>query len=104
MNELRVRALGPAPRGLILLAGKDGHRYRNLDALGVEKAALVFPIEAGRGDYGVRQPVERDVVEDLVPGQLARGAGGSGESGKDRRRRLAVGVIVVQQPGGEPDR
>ena len=43
IEELGIGPLGPAPRSLILLAGEDGHRHRNRDALGVEKAALVFP-------------------------------------------------------------
>jgi hypothetical protein len=58
---------------LILLAGKDGHGHRNRDALGVEEATLVFPIEARRRDPGVGQPIQRDVVQDLVAGQVADG-------------------------------
>src|SRR3954468_20277698 len=44
MYEVRIRPLGPAPWGLILLARKhaDGDGDRN--ALGVEEPALVFPV------------------------------------------------------------
>src|ERR1051325_2072322 len=44
VDELGIRLLGPAPRRLILLAWKDRHGYRDLDAFDVEKAALIFPI------------------------------------------------------------
>ena len=103
VDELGIRPLCPTPRRLILLAGKDAHGHRDGDALGVEKAALVFPIETRRRDPRVRQPVERDVVEDLVARQFARGARGPVQSRGDRRRRLAVSVIVVEQPGGQAD-
>jgi hypothetical protein len=103
INELGVGPLGPAPRGLILLAGKDGHRHRNGDTLGVEEATLIFPIEARRRDTRIRQPIERDVVEDLIPRQLARGARRPVQSRGDRCRRLAISIIVVEKPSGEAD-
>ena len=40
VNELGIGALGPAARSLILLAGKNTHRHRNLNALGIEEPAL----------------------------------------------------------------
>src|SRR5215203_193548 len=70
IDQLRIRPLGPASRSLILLAGKDAHGHRNGDALGVEKAALIFPVESRGGNSRVRQPIERDVVEDLVTRQF----------------------------------
>ena len=76
---------------------------RGWDALGVEEAALVFPIEAERAEIpSVRQPIERDVVEPLVTRKLTRGARGPVRAG-DRRRWLAVGVIVVEAPGSQAD-
>ena len=104
VDELGIGALGPTPRGLILLARKDTHRDRDGDALGVEESALVFPIETRRRDPRVGQPVQRDVVEDLVTRQFARGARGTLQSRGDRRRRLAVRVVVVEQPGRQADR
>ena len=70
-DEVGIGLLRPTPRGLILLSRKDGYSHRNLDAFGVEKAALVFPIETRRRDARVRQPVQSDVVEDLVTCQFA---------------------------------
>jgi hypothetical protein len=66
-----IRALGPAPWGLIELVGKDADGERNRDGLGVEEVRLVLPVETSRGNPRVRQPVERDVVEDVVSGQGA---------------------------------
>ena len=75
VDQLRVGTLGPAARCLILLAGEHADRHGHRNPLGVEEAALVFPIEARRRDARVGQPVERDVVEHLVARQLTRGAG-----------------------------
>src|SRR6185437_7980334 len=103
MDEFGVRALGPTPRGLILLARKNAYSHRNGDALGVEKAALVLPIETRRRDPRVCQPIKRDVVEDLVTRQFAGGARGPIQSRGDRRGRLAISIIVVEKPGGQAD-
>jgi hypothetical protein len=62
VDEVGIGPLCPTARGLILLTRKDTHSHWNGYALGVEKAALVFPIETGRRDSRVRQPIERDVV------------------------------------------
>jgi hypothetical protein len=70
VDELRVRLLGPAPRRLVELHGEDGHGGGHGGALDVEEAEFVLPVEPSRGDPGVRQPRERDVVEDLVPGEV----------------------------------
>ena len=103
MDEFGIRPLCPTPRGLILLARKDAHGYRNGDALGVEKAAFIFPVETRRRDSRVRQPITRDVVEELVTREFARGARGPVQSRGDRRGRLAFSIIVVEKPGGQAD-
>src|SRR5215218_8719890 len=103
VDELGIGLLGPAARGLILLAGKDAHGHRNRDALGVEKATPVFPIQTRCRDPRVRQPIKRDIVEDLLTRQFARGARGPVQSRGDRRSRLAASIIVVE-PGGQADR
>src|SRR5215203_6763064 len=103
INKFWISALCPAPRGFILLAGKDRHRHRNGDAFCVEEPALVFPIQARRRDTGVCQPVKRDVVEYLVTRQLTSCAGRSVESRSDGGGRLAIGVIVIEKPGSEAD-
>ena len=103
VDEVGVGLLCPAARRLILLAGKDGDGNRDGHALHVEKATFVLPVKARRRDPRVRQPVQRDVVEDLVTRQFARGARGSVQSRDDCRGGLAVGVVVVEKPGGQAD-
>src|SRR5580700_5247903 len=71
VNEVVVGPLGPAPRGLIELAREDAHASGDGDVLGVEEAEFVVPVETTRRNPSVGQPVERDVVEDLVAGKLA---------------------------------
>ena len=73
INELAIRPLRPTARGLIVLAGEDAHGSRDSDVDGVVKIELAFPIEARRRNRRIRQPVERDVVEDVVSGKVAWG-------------------------------
>src|SRR5207248_4857085 len=72
VDELGIRLLSPALRRLVDLFGESAHGDRDLDAPHIEEAArrkvmLRVPVEACRRDRGVRQPVEREVVEDVVP-------------------------------------
>src|SRR5215218_6077439 len=99
VDQVGVGLLCPAARGLILLAGKDAHGYRNGDALGVEEATTIFPIQTRRRDPRSRQPIKRDVVEDLLTRQFAGGARGPVQGLGDRRGRLAVSIVVVEKPG-----
>src|SRR5262245_49610112 len=73
VDEVVVRALSPAPRRLVHLAREDADGGRDLDALDVPEPELVLPVEPGRRDARVRQPRERDVVQDLVPRETADG-------------------------------
>ena len=70
VDELGIGLLGPALRRLVDLVREGADGDRDLDAPDVEEAARgdlrVVPVEARRGDRRVRQPVERDVVEDVV--------------------------------------
>src|SRR3954470_22573271 len=98
MDELGVGLLCPTPRNLIEIVRKDAHRYRDGDTLRVEEAELVFPIETSRRDPRVRQPIERDVVEDVVSGKAL---GLTVEDACDERH---AGRVVVDHPGGQADR
>src|SRR5215203_177378 len=44
IDEIGIRPLGPTPGSLILLTGKHADSHRDLDALCIEKSALIFPI------------------------------------------------------------
>src|SRR5215218_6260343 len=104
VDEVGIRLLCPTARRLILLAWKNAHSYRRGDSLGVKESSLVFPVEARRRDTRVRQPIQRDVVEDLVTGQFAGGTRSPVQSRGDRRCRLAVSIVVVEKPGSQADR
>ena len=69
MNELGTGFLRPTPRGGINLVRKGAHCSRDWDTLRGEEGQLAFPIETSRRDRRIRQPVERDVVDDVVARQ-----------------------------------
>src|SRR5262249_49285733 len=74
VEEFGVRLLRPGLRRRVDLLGEGAHGDRDLYAPRVEEASLRgklpgVPVELRGGDRGVRQPVERDVVEDVVPSQ-----------------------------------
>jgi hypothetical protein len=73
VDELGVGPLGPAARRLVDLLGEDAHGGWDVDVVDAEEVESVLPVQPGRGDPCVRQPVKRDVVQDLVPGQVADG-------------------------------
>src|SRR3954453_14817058 len=98
MDEVGIGLLRPMLRHLIELVRKDAHGYRDGDALRVEEAELVFPIKTSRRDPRVRQPVERDVVEDVIS---RKALGLSVEDACDERH---AGRVVVDHPGGQADR
>jgi hypothetical protein len=106
IDEFVISALCPTPRGFIVFARKDGHRSRDGDVDGVVKADLIFPIKASRRNRGVRQPVERDVVENVVSCKVACGVlvDRTPEYGRgDRRCRLGITIAVIKKPGCQPD-
>ena len=69
-----------------------------MDVLDVEERQLVLPVETGRGHRRVGQPIERDVVEDVV----ARKA--FGFPVEDAGDELVAARVMVEDPGGEADR
>ena len=71
VDELGIGPLCPTPRSLVEFVRKNAHGRRDGDALDAEKWKLVLklPIEARHGNRRVGQPVQRDVVEDIIPRQ-----------------------------------
>src|SRR5262245_8678545 len=70
MDQFWIRALRPAPRGRIKLVREDAYGNRDGDAFDIEIAVSPkFPIEPGARERRVRQPCDRDVVEDVVARQ-----------------------------------
>src|SRR5689334_3238898 len=67
MDQFGICALRPAPRRGIEFVREDAHRHRDRDALDVEKTVSPkLPIETTARDRRVRQPGDRDVVEDII--------------------------------------
>ena len=101
MDELGKRPLRPTARGRIEFVGKNAHSNGDADAFDIEIPELApnLPIETGTGKRRVRQPGDRDVVEDVV----AREA--FGFAGKDARdQRVAARVVIKEisrQAAGE---
>jgi hypothetical protein len=102
VDEVGIGSPGPGLRRGIDLVGEHADDDGQLHALHVEEAGLgrlgVVPVQASRRDRGVRQPVHRDVIDDVV---LAESFVRSRE---DARDQLVAGVVVVEHPGGEADR
>src|SRR5713226_10408306 len=97
MDELGVRPLRPTPRGGVDLIWKGADGNRDGDVLRGEKGKLVFPIQTSRRDRRVRQPVEGDVVENVISRKAL------GLAGKDARHERLTGFVVVEYPGRQAD-
>src|ERR1700704_4203632 len=97
MDEFEIRFLYPATRSGVDLIGINADGNRDGDVLRGEKGKLVFPIQTSRGDRRVRQPVEGDVVENVI----ARKA--LGLAGKDARHERLAGFVVVEYLGRQAD-
>jgi hypothetical protein len=74
MNELGIRPLRPTARAQIDLV-RNAYGNRDGNAFDTEEREFVFPVEAGSGNRRVRQPGDRDVVEDIVPGEAGSFSG-----------------------------
>src|ERR687897_752456 len=107
VSEAGVDRLDPAARGSPDLAGErreaDGNRDRRRSLAGRKGCGLgpsELPVRPGRRRCGAGQPVQRDVVEDGVAGEIAHGF-----AVDERAGDLVVAVrVVVEQPGRQPDR
>ena len=68
VHQFRIGALRPALRSGIEFVREHAHGNRDGDALGVEirPFAPILPIEASAREGGVRQPRDRDVVQDVI--------------------------------------
>jgi len=98
MDQFGIRLLSPAPRSGIEFVREDAHGNRDGDAFSIEipKFAPILPIETGARKRRIRQPGDRDVVEDVV----ARQAFGS--SRKDACDQLVAARVVIKEIGRKP--
>src|SRR5204862_7087304 len=93
IDQFGISALRPTPRGRVDLVGKDADCRGDRDVLGSKKWQLALPIETSGRDCRVRQPIERDVVEDIGAGQPLV------LSIEDARDELVTARVVIEHPG-----
>ena len=98
MDQLGKRPLRPASWSRIEFVGKNAHGGRDNDASDAEeRITLVFPIETSPRERRIRQPGERDVVEDVVSCEAFAA------SGKDTRDHLVAARVVIKEISREAD-
>ena len=98
VDQLGVGLFGPTPRGRTYFIREHTHDRGDDDAFRCKEGELVLPIEARRRNTRVRQPVERDVVENVVPRKAL------GLTVEDTCDQLIAPNVVVEDPGREADR
>src|SRR5579862_8291217 len=72
MDQFGIRPLRPTARAQIDLVRKGAYGNRDRNAFNTEVPEFVFPVEAGSGDPRVRQPGDRDVIENVVTREAFR--------------------------------
>src|SRR5258705_7354503 len=99
MDELGKGLLGPAARGWIEFVREDAHGNRDGDAFGIEipEFAKSLPIETGARKRRVRQPGDRDVVEDVVAREALS------LSLKDACDQLIAACVVIKEISRQAD-
>src|SRR5882762_5986186 len=98
IDEFGKCPLRPAPRGWIELVREDAHGNWDGDAFGIEiPFAPILPIETGARNCRVRQPGERDVVEDVVAREALR------LPVKDARDERIAARVVIKEIGRQTD-
>src|ERR1700730_15654491 len=96
VDQFGIGFLCPGLRGCIDLIGKNAHGSRDRDTFRSEQAKLAFPIETSRRDRRIRQPIERDIVEDVVSRQAL---GLTVENACDERPDCACRGRASRRPG-----
>src|ERR1700730_17424694 len=99
MDQLGKRPFRPASWSRIEFVWKDAHGGRDNDASDAEeRITLVFPIETSPRERRIRQPGERDVVEDVVSCEAFAA------SGKVTRDHLVAARVVIKKISRKADR
>src|SRR5438105_13382882 len=72
VDELGISLFSPTLRCRVNLVGKNAHGGWYLNALWCKEWELAFPIQSSRGDGRICQPVQGDVVENVLPSEPLR--------------------------------
>src|SRR5688572_16513471 len=99
MDEILVCSLCPTPRSLVDFLREHTDCSRNGNTEVIHKGALVFSIETCAGYARVRQPTKGDVVEDIIPCEVAVRF----PIDKEFRDVAVTGQVVVNHPSGKGD-
>src|SRR5262249_58942170 len=98
VDQLGVGLFDPTPRGRTYFIREHTHDRGDGDAFRFKEGELVLPIETRRRNTRVRQPVERDVVENVVPREAL------GLTVEEACDQLIAPDVVVEDPGREANR
>src|SRR5437588_4773846 len=93
VNEFGIGTLCPTTRSCVEFVREGAYGNRDGDAFNSEKRELVLPVESTRGNPSVRQPRERDVIEEIVPREAC------GLPVKGARDELQATCVVVHKIG-----
>src|ERR1700757_1621080 len=98
MDQFGIRLLRPAPWSWIEFIRKDAYGSRDGDAFGIEiPLPKIFPIEPGARKRRVRQPGDRDVVENVIARQPL------GFSPEDSCDQLVAARVVIKEIRRQPN-
>ena len=96
VDQVGIGLLGRTPRWIEFVR-EDAHGNRDGDAFGIEiPLAPIFPIETGARNPRVRQPGDRDVVENVVAREALR------LSVEDARDELQAARVVIEEYAARP--
>ena len=98
IDEFGIGLFRPTLRRLIDLVRKGAYAGRDGNALHVEEAELIFPLQPGRRDRRLSQPVHRNVVENVVARKSAR------LSEKCGRDHFVTILVVIEDPSPQTNR
>src|SRR5262249_11717614 len=100
VHQFRIGALRPAPWSGIEFVREHAYGNRDRDAFRAEirPFAPILPIESSARKGGVRQPRDRDVVQDVIAREAL------GLSLEDACDQLVAASVVIKEIGGQADR
>src|SRR5688572_17456389 len=97
MNQLGEGSFSPGPRGSIEFLRKGAHGNRDGNVHWRKEGEFVLPVQTSRRYRRIRQPVERDVIEDVVSRKSLV------LTVKDAFNERVTACVMVQYPSSKAD-